>query len=151
MEEKCTSSKYDRFSNWYLKHFRFLTLEYRCQTWMSERHWRRHGDLWSRMKSAKKQTFDKYEGVELERKTKDSHAAETAECFTATLCLLECSKLFWFSLFTNYLVITLGLLMKNFTLSFSSCNIRFYKNQAGILILSLQDKTPKFVHWLARV
>ena len=37
------------------------------------------------MKSAKKQTFDKYEGVELERKTKDSHAAETGECFTVTL------------------------------------------------------------------
>ena len=51
------------------------------------------------MKSAKKQPFDKYEGVELERKTKGSHAAETAEYCTATLCLLECSKLFCFSLF----------------------------------------------------
>ena len=118
MEGDYKESKYDRFSNWYLKHFRFLTLEYRCQTWMSERHWRRHGDLWSRMKSAKKQTFDKYEGVELERKTKGSHAAETAECFTATLCLLECSKLFWISLFKNHLAIRLGIIDDKFYFEF---------------------------------
>ena len=51
------------------------------------------------MKSAKKQPFDKYEGVELERKTKGSHAAETVEWCTATLCLLEYPKHFWLSLF----------------------------------------------------
>ena len=74
------------------------------------------------MKSAKKQPFDKYEGVELERKTKGSHAAETAVCSTATLCLL--GWLFFFSLFTNpFADYREGSLMIVFTLSFSSCNI----------------------------
>ena len=102
------------------------------------------------MKSAKKQPFDKYEGVELERKTKGSHAAETVEFFTATLCLLECSKLFWFSLFTNYLAIRLGLLITNFTLSLSSSNIWFDQNHVGLLVCWLPDKTSKILHWLSR-